>query len=339
MSVAAAELESLLRLSMNAHSSLFVSHSRWRTPRADRRVTTSSFDLGWPHVHARITDLAWPQLEIRGTVPNVHVVNYMIDGEIHVLWHHGRRVQELPLHRGDVAIVPGPQAGAVRFEGGRSRMLHWIIPSQLLAAVAAEEFGNRLPQIPLRPTFGCHDRSIAEYCACLAAELEQPDNRSPRHVEFLTRALAVHLVRCSIASDLPGRGAVGTLSAAKLRAAIDYVHDNLNWNLSLEAIAGATGDSPCHFARMFRRTTGKTPHQYVISQRIECAKRLLEAGELPISAIAVDTGFASQSHLTEVFRRVTGMTPKSFQDALRRSSGAGRRLITGRSGWILNAGK
>jgi len=169
--------------------------------------------------------------------------------------------------------------------------------------------------------------------------LEQPDDRSPLHVEFLTRALAVHLLRCSSSPDLPSRGAGGTLSAAKLRSAIDYVHDNLNWNLSLEAIAGATGDSPCHFARMFRRTTGKTPHQYVIGRRIECAKRLLEAGELPISAIAVDTGFASQSHLTEVFRRATGVTPKSFQDALRRSAGPARRLATRCAGRISSAGK
>src|SRR5205814_1630136 len=101
----------------------------------------------------------------------------------------------------------------------------------------------------------------------------------------------------------------------------------------------ATGDSPCHFARMFRRTTGKTPHQYAIGRRVECARRLLEAGELSIAAIAIDTGFASQSHLTEVFRRVTGVTPKAFQDDVSRIGGPARCRATGAFTRVLNVGK
>jgi len=154
---------------MNAHSCLSSSPSRLRSPWVERRVTISSCDLGWRHVHARITELAWLQPEICGPLPNQHVVNYLIDGQISASWHRGRRVQALPLHRGEVAIVPAREAGAVRFDGGQSRMLHWIIPSQLLAAVAVEEFGNRLPQIPLQPAFGCRDQAIAGYCASLAS--------------------------------------------------------------------------------------------------------------------------------------------------------------------------
>lgn len=322
---------------MNAHPDLrlspFVPRNRW----VQRPVTTSSFDLGWRNVHARITELPWPQVEIRTAVPEVHVVNYLIAGQVTVVWRRGHRIQESQLHSGDVTIVPAHEANSVRIEGGWCTMLHWIIPSQLLATVAAEEFGNSLAQIHLRPALGVRDRSIVEYCASLNSEFQQPHDRSPLHVEFLTRGLTVHLLRQSSSLELSPRVPAGTLSAAKLRAAIDYVHDNLSWNLSLEDIAGATGDSPCHFARMFRRTTGKSPHQYVIGRRIECAKRLLEAGALSISAIAVDTGFASQSHLTEVFRRVTGVTPKTFQDTFSRSPAL--RLATGGSGWLLSAGK
>jgi AraC family transcriptional regulator len=324
---------------MNAHPDLRLSPFLSRGCCEERRVATSSFDLGWPNVHARITDLPCPQVKTRAAVPEVHVVNYVIAGNVTVSWRRGRRCQESQLQPGDVTIVPAHDANAVRIAGGWSTMLHWIVPSELLATVAAEEFGNRLPQIPLQPSLGCRDRSIVEYCASLATELQQPETRSPVHVEFLTRALAVHLLRHSNSFEAPARAAAGTLSADKLRAAIDFVHDNLNWNLSLEEVAGATGDSPCHFARMFRRTTGKTPHQYVIARRVECAKQLLAAGELSIAAIANDTGFASQSHLTEVFRKITGVTPKAFQDDVGRNKSHARCHATRGSTRFANVGK
>jgi len=61
--------------------------------------------------------------------------------------------------------------------------------------------------------------------------------------------------------------------------------------------------------------TGLTPHQYVMSRRVARARRLLEEGELPITAIAAETGFASQSHLTDLFRREVGVTPRAYRAA------------------------
>jgi AraC family transcriptional regulator len=95
---------------------------------------------------------------------------------------------------------------------------------------------------------------------------------------------------------------------------LDYIHAHLNEPLSLKTIAKVIDISPSHFLTLFKQSTGLSPHQYVIAQRIEKAKLLLRKTDLPIAEIADQTGFADQSHLTRMMRRHTGRTPKMLRD-------------------------
>jgi AraC family transcriptional regulator len=76
-------------------------------------------------------------------------------------------------------------------------------------------------------------------------------------------------------------------------------------------LAQQTGYSPYHFARLFRQTTGESPHHFVLRQRIERAQRLLKETDVPLAHIAVESGFANQSHLTRVFKQHRGLTPRA----------------------------
>ena len=83
--------------------------------------------------------------------------------------------------------------------------------------------------------------------------------------------------------------------------------------LSLEAMASWAGLSPFHFLRVFTRTLGLTPHQYLIRCRLADAARLLGAREQPVTAIAFDVGFDDLSHFIRTFRRATGVAPRRFR--------------------------
>jgi AraC family transcriptional regulator len=103
-----------------------------------------------------------------------------------------------------------------------------------------------------------------------------------------------------------------SLLPRRLESAIDYIHAHLNGDLSMTQIAGSVNSSPTHFASLFKRATGISLHQYVIQQRVNRAKLLLETTDLPIPNIAAQVGFANPSHLGYHCKRQTGMTPRQI---------------------------
>ena len=66
---------------------------------------------------------------------------------------------------------------------------------------------------------------------------------------------------------------------------IDYVGDNLEKDLTLAKMAGAVHMSPYHFSRLFKESTGFTPHHYVIERRVQRAEELLGGSALPVGEI------------------------------------------------------
>jgi AraC family transcriptional regulator len=109
----------------------------------------------------------------------------------------------------------------------------------------------------------------------------------------------------------------GRLSGRRLQRAIEYVRLHVSENIRLDDIAAAAGLSPFRFARMFRKTTGLTPHRYVMSARVEKARALLREYEKSLTEIAIECGFCDHSHMSKVFRRLTGMAPAEFRDGCR----------------------
>jgi AraC-like DNA-binding protein len=99
----------------------------------------------------------------------------------------------------------------------------------------------------------------------------------------------------------------GGLAPWQLRAARRAL-DDLHSIAPLDEIARECGLSGGHFARAFKRSTGKSPHQWVVLRRIEAAKEMLGGG-MPLAEIAIACRFSDQSHLTRVFSQATGLTP------------------------------
>ncbi|MGF1696209.1 AraC family transcriptional regulator [Vibrio lamellibrachiae] len=137
--------------------------------------------------------------------------------------------------------------------------------------------------------------------------------RSPKYtqIEYESRLylLAQTMVRHHGSLDLSApRSRTDTL----LIRAKDYIMANLGNDISIDRIAAAANMSKYHFIRMFRAQFGITPHQYVLSCRINHARKGLLTG-LSATQAAIGSGFADASHLNRNFKQVFGMTPKQFQ--------------------------
>ncbi|UXN62335.1 helix-turn-helix domain-containing protein [Phyllobacterium zundukense] len=86
-------------------------------------------------------------------------------------------------------------------------------------------------------------------------------------------------------------------------------------NLSINDLARISRMSPSHFIRAFTLTFGMPPHQYLVNLRLKMAEKQLIETKLPISDIAFQTGFSSQSHLTNTMKRFKQLTPGKIRSA------------------------
>ena len=97
-----------------------------------------------------------------------------------------------------------------------------------------------------------------------------------------------------------------------LLRARDYILASLEHNISIDDIANVANMSKFHFIRQFRQQFGITPHQYVLSCRVNLARRIIESGK-SLNQAAFEAGFSDDSHLSRHFKRIYGLTPKRFQ--------------------------
>ena len=105
----------------------------------------------------------------------------------------------------------------------------------------------------------------------------------------------------------------GGLPPRALRRVREFIEMRLEKSISIQVLADIAGLSMYHFARAFKQSEGMTPHEYVIHCRVQRAKDLLTASKLPLSEIALASGFSDQSHLARRFREYVGVTPSSYR--------------------------
>jgi AraC family transcriptional regulator len=194
------------------------------------------------------------------------------------------------------------------------RTLHVRLSEDLLHRTA-QEISDRDPlRSSLIERSRIQDPLLAQLGFALWEDLEQQSPSGRLYGETVARMLAVHLWRHHSSADVPAlRERRHRLSERQVRRVADYVEACVGEDLSLGTLAQQAGLSPYHFARLFRHTTGQSPHQFVLCRRVETARRLLRETDLPLVLVAAKSGFADQSHFTRVFKRVIGITPGAYR--------------------------
>jgi AraC family transcriptional regulator len=147
---------------------------------------------------------------------------------------------------------------------------------------------------------------------------EQREELTRMTMQALVRGLCGHLLLL----DDPAASRVGvrddrTLSPVAVRRVERYVQERLPGRLDVAALARTVDIDLREFFRRFRAAFHTTPARYIVDQRLRRAKWLLSHTRRDITTIALQTGFASHSHLTTTFRSRNGVTPRAFRAAMR----------------------
>jgi AraC family transcriptional regulator len=164
------------------------------------------------------------------------------------------------------------------------------------------------------PRFGLVDAHVFDLVQRLQTQAQGPEFFGALYVQSLSLALASYLTarygKQAADETLSGKS---HLSQEQRKKVEEFVERELPCNFGLVDIASLTGYSPDHFSRLFKQSFEQSPHQYVLSRRIERAKTMLLNETQSIAEIALVCGFASQAHMTSAFKRYTGTTPGAFR--------------------------
>jgi AraC family transcriptional regulator len=168
----------------------------------------------------------------------------------------------------------------------------------------------------LRPDPEFYDRELAAVLRAMAAEVAQGCPNGRLLAESLSLGVMMRLSRTHAAQPITSRER-GRLSPSQMNRLDELLELELANDVSLADLAAAAGFSKPHFTRLFKNTVGVSPHRYIMRKRVELARSLLVGSNQPLAEIAVQSGFANQSHMTVAFTRDLGATPGEVRRAAR----------------------
>jgi AraC family transcriptional regulator len=282
---------------------------RVEPPQSDGMETLSSKQSGWKGI--LVEHYQAPPNYIGEQIPGAllaHWLSFPSVQPMNLVQQHGERWHESIVKQGDLALVPAGQSTYWRgpTDTPMSNLCIYLQPELVTQTAASSDLNP--DRIELMDCFSRFDPHMYQIAMMLLAEIKSGGIMGKLYAESLTQVLVIQLLR-NYSSLQPKIADRHNLPPRRLENAIDYIHAHLDGDLSMAQIAASVSTSPTYFASLFKQATGISLHQYVIKQRVERAKLLLETTDLPISNIAAQVGFASSSHLTYHCKRHTGMTP------------------------------
>ena len=216
---------------------------------------------------------------------------------------------------GELFLQPSTSSGFYAWET-TDEALSFLIKPDFLSRVARQTECLNPDKIELLPTLINRDPIVESIARSFLWEMQNEGLGERLYSEVLATQLGIHLLRNYCAFPTKLKQYSGGLSKQKLQKAIDYIQSHLEEKVKLDDLAQLTNTSSYHFCRLFKRSTGITPYQYVLQERIELGKRLLKQEDLPIIEISLMCGFADQSSFTTTFRKLVGITPRSYRQQL-----------------------
>ena len=171
-------------------------------------------------------------------------------------------------------------------------------------------------EVELRPSRKFTDPRLSAIVAAVHAEMVAGFPSGRLFLDSVEQAMAVMLVNGHAVRHRPVQIYRGGLGSARLRKIRELVDARMEDDLSLDDMAQSVGLSTAHFARMFRKSTGETPHQFVLRQRLERAKAMLRAPDARVLDVAVACGFKTQQHFAQAFRDLWGASPTEYRHDL-----------------------
>jgi AraC-like DNA-binding protein len=230
-------------------------------------------------------------------------------------WEDGQPAPICDLHAGETCFHDLKRDPIVLLDKP-FHSVNFYLPRATFNAIADDVDAPPIGDLHYKPGTGVADNTIANLGRSLLAAFGLPDQADRLFVDHVTLAIGVHVAQTYGGLRPILRPVRGGLALWQVRRAKELLSANLDGATTLKEIAQECRLSVSHFSRGFRQTVGVAPHKWLLSFRVDSAKKLLREQEKTLSDVALACGFADQSHFTRVFTRMTGISPGAWRRGL-----------------------
>lgn len=274
-------------------------------------VLNTSIGMGWNGIFACTAKIRPSNYSLPG-VPSL-LVKMVTFGSLQGEWKVRGEIKEVTLVPGDFAIIPANQALEANIISD-AEVINIYINNSILHEIGYRLYldsdrnnsalNSILYSVPVK------DGLIEEISYRIKDNLENGGKYSAIEAEYFSRAIVVQIIS---RYSYQGTAALCESWNGSFNNAIEYIDKNIKNKMITSNISKHVGVSTEKIARLFKKNTGKTLHQYIIERRVDRARYLLSKTNMPIADIAHECGFSDQVHLTRYFGRIVGASPALFR--------------------------
>ena len=214
--------------------------------------------------------------------------------------NYAERIGQMDFERTPTALVYYPP-DVSHAENHHTNGRHFLVEIDVRGLEKVREYGVRLDE----PVILGGENSL-----WLATRMYREFNRRDRFSSLALESITTELL---IAASRETTKRIGKKSPRWLETIKEYLHENYSESLGLNDLAKTAGVHPTHVARVFRQFENCTAGDYIRKIRIEKARQKMICSNQSLVEIALETGFADQSHFTRSFKNLIGITPTEYR--------------------------
>jgi AraC family transcriptional regulator len=233
-----------------------------------------------------------------------------MSGRSKVCYDIGKGFRDCDMRYGSMLLYSALEQSCWRMESPEQTAV-LSIPAQMLQSAWEQDRKEPWPGMVEMCSFN-QDFQVIQIMAALANEMDRLDQVNSAYAGSLVLQLITHLVRRYSKSTSAATRHSG-MSPIRLKKVLEYIAASLEEELGLAEIAQVAGISPYYFCREFKKAMGITPCGYIVQQRIDRGKALLQNSSMSITEIGAQLLFQTPSHFTATFRKLVGLTPSEFR--------------------------
>lgn len=237
------------------------------------------------------------------TIAQPHATRWITQGR-ELTWHSpAGQVHFLPPDDQQHALLAHGPSGYQSFT--------LLLPRQHLQTVSAEDGMDSAYDLH---RLLCDDDRVLQSCMTrLSAPTPHQDSNSEGRKDEAARRLVLRLIELCGGGTPDWQADTSVFDKRTLAHFVEYIDEHLKIAPTMSDMARLVGVSPSHFAKKFRLTNGLSLHRFVNRRRIYRSLGILLEDSTPLTSLALDLGFSSQSHFTRLFSDLTGSTPAKFR--------------------------